>query len=1199
MPSLLVYILSLHILEEALSLVKSLLDLWSGEETFLQIAASIGKYPDYRGIVVGLEGSARAYFIAALAHLCRRPALIVTADVPRAERIYSDLQSYLAEQVNLLPTRELFINSEVISRSGEYQQMRMRFMEWLQSKSEGIFVAPATAMLTKMLPPDFWYALAINLHPGQQLDRQDLISQLIEKGYERVALTETGGQFSARGDIIDIFPTGRPEPIRLELFEDKVESIRCFDPFSQRSTEKLQAVTILPAQELVLPEELYKSGEKEIIHCLEKALSKLRRHGENDTAARLKKQVNRHLERLAQPGGLDLLSSYFPFFYGEGAALTDYLPPDFLVVIDEPAALNERGKNLRREFEDYIFNAISDGDFLISGDELLWQEVEMFSRLSCPLISFALFSGTGGLYQAADSYSFEAKSTPSYHGQWDLFISDFRSWHKEGHQVYLLAGSEERGRGLLDLTVGNNLTANAVPGEKTSEALSAIPVLTGNLDEGFIIPALQLVVVTEHNLLPKRRKKRRLTQRDGVRLSDYRELSIGDYVVHEQHGIGKYNGLITLEIGGIKRDYLLLKYRGTDKLYIPVEQVGLIQKYSGGEGPAPRLHSLGGGEWQRLKNRVNRSVEELARELLILYAARQTVEGYSFESDHPWQQEFEAQFPYEETPDQLKAVDDVKADLQQKHPMDRLICGDVGYGKTEVAMRAAFKVVTEGKQVAVLVPTTVLAQQHERTFRDRFNGFPVRVAQLSRFVSPVKQKELIKELVSGKIDIVIGTHRLLSRDVRFQDLGLLVIDEEQRFGVRQKEKMKQLRLEVDTLAMTATPIPRTLHLSLSGARDLSIIDTPPEDRYPIQTYVLEYSDNLVREAIMRELNRQGQVYLLFNRVDRIAAFAERIRKLFPDVSIAVGHGQLPERALERIMTEFQDGRHQVLISTTIIESGLDIPNVNTLIVYEADKFGLAQLYQIRGRVGRSNRLAYAYLTYRKDKVVSESAKKRLRAIKEFTELGSGFKIALRDLEIRGAGNILGAEQHGFITAVGFDLYVKLLDQAVAELKNEKIEQKINPRLELQVSAYLPSTYVTAQDQKIDFYQRIYNAASTEELKDLEEELTDRYGITPEPVKMLLQVAQLRITAAELGVELIQQKQGFIVLQFSPASSFDQALLGKDFLADRERVIVSSRQPLILKIRGVGQTVSLIEDISRLLKDLAVIRQPAAGDSEAI
>lgn len=1168
-------------------MLKDLLKLWSADESFLQISARINNSERYRAAVSGLDGSARVYFMAALAELCGRPTLVITADQPRAEKVFSDLQAFMPGQVNLLPSRELFINSEVLSRSEDNRRERLKFFEWLASGSGGIFVAPSASVLTRALSPELWQTLIIELETGQQIDRQELIAMLIERGYERTALAETGGQLSARGDIIDIYPPGIKNPFRIELFDDLVESIRLYDPETQRSTEKLDFASILPARELTLSFADYGHGEKAILRSLEKALSKLRKHGDHELAARLKQQVSRHLDRLFQPDGLDILCSYFPFFYGEGSSILDYLPPSFQVIVEEPALVVEKSAALRQEFGDFRSTAIMEGDLLAPESDQLWHEAEILERLACPLIGTALFPGTGGLYAARDAHTIEAKNAPSYHGQWDLFKSDYQAWQKDDYNVYLLAGSEQRGRGLFDL----------VAGQSPQVPIIRPPLLTGNLEEGFVLPGLKVAVITEQNLLPRRKRKRRLAQREGIRLSDYRELAVGDYVVHEQHGIGKYHGLDTLEIGGVKRDYLHLKYRGTDKLYIPVDQVGLIQKYSGGEGPAPRLHSLGGGEWQRLKSKVNVSVEELARELLALYAARHTAEGYRFAPDHPWQQEFEANFPFEETPDQLRAIAEVKADLEKANPMDRLICGDVGYGKTEVAMRAAFKVVTEGKQVAVLVPTTVLAQQHYRTFGERFSGFPVRVAQLSRFVSPARQKELIKEIAAGKIDIVIGTHRLLSKDISFHDLGLLVVDEEQRFGVKQKEKMKRLRLEVDTLAMTATPIPRTLHLSLAGARDLSIIDTPPEDRYPVQTYVLEYSESLVREAIGRELNRQGQIFLVFNRVERIDAFAEKIQQMFPETAVAVGHGQMPELKLEKVMADFQDGKYQILISTTIIESGLDIPNVNTLIIYEADRFGLAQLYQIRGRVGRSNRVAYAYLTYRKDKMISETAQKRLRVIKEFTELGSGFKIALRDLEIRGAGNILGAEQHGFIAAVGFDLYVKLLDQAVAALKNEKVEQKINPRLELQISAYLPSSYISAQDQKVDLYQRIYNALSLEELAELQAEMVDRYGSPPEPVGNLLSVSEIRIQASNLRIESVLQQQKGIALQFQRKADFNLELLNNICAVNAASISFSAAKNLVINLKIKDRAVSPLSKLSALLAQLSALQGQVAGSSK--
>lgn len=1184
---------------------ETILDLWARLDTFIAIKSGVSGQPDYRAMVTGLDAGARAFFIAALARQSDHPALIIARDTARAEKLYSELAGFFPGRVWLLPAREYFMNTDLLTRSEEYQHMRLQFLEWLSGGGSGIYITTVSALFSKMLPPDDWRGRALSFRPGRRLDREELIVRLIDIGYERVSLTETRGSFSARGDIVDIYPPGYRLPFRIELFDDIIESIRLYDPSTQRSTETLPEAAASPARELILTEAVYRRGEKLIRQALDRAFSRLHRRGEKDAAARLKQEVNRHLEKMAEPGGLDYLTSYFPFFYGRGGALTDYLPSKFLVFIDDPTAAAEAGENFRREFEHYFSTSLLEKEMLGSADKLLWREEELLPDLPCPLISCSLFQGTGGLFKPLQSFNIEAKSAPYYHGQWELFKNDYRNWIESAYRVYMMASSAGRGRNLMQQLSGQGVfelregregfKSGAEDGAgPASGNLPLPPVVEGSLEEGLIIPGLKLALVTEYNLLPQRKRKKRLRRRNGIRLSDYRELASGDYVVHEQHGIGRYQGLSTLEIGGVKRDYLFLKYKGTDRLYIPVDQIGLVQKYSGGEGHAPRLHSLGGGEWQRLKSRAGRSVEELARELLALYAARQAAEGYSFGPDHPWQQEFETQFPYEETPDQLQAVNDVKADLEKPHPMDRLICGDVGYGKTEVAMRAAFKVVLEGKQAAVLVPTTVLAQQHYRTFKERFDGFPVRIAQLSRFVSKSEQKKVLNEISAGKIDIVIGTHRLLSADVDFNDLGLLVLDEEQRFGVRQKEKIRKMRLEVDTLAMTATPIPRTLHLSLSGARDLSVIETPPEDRYPIQTYVLEYSDDLVREAVHRELNRDGQVFIVFNRVAQIESFAEKIRRIFPGVSVAVGHGRMPEADLERIMADFQDGYYQVLVCTTIIESGLDIPNVNTLIVSEADKFGLAQLYQIRGRVGRSNRLAYAYLTYRRDKIVNETAQKRLKAVKEFTELGSGFKIALRDLEIRGAGNILGAEQHGFITAIGFDLYCKLLEKAVAELKGGKPEEAVNPRLELRVSAYIPSSYISSQAQKVEFYQGIYNAGSKEDLREIEDELTDRYGSPVEPVRNLLAVGLVRILAAGLGLELIQEQKQALFMQFSRRAPAGRSLLEHTSSYAEGAVSLKAETPLKLtfRVEGKGEKdrgAGTLHELINFLEELSALR----------
>ncbi len=1173
----------------AFTMPERLLNLWTEDQAFKKIISGIHDSPAYRASVTGLDGSARSFFAAVLSRHAGRPVLVVAGDTGRAESIFADLSTYFPGEVKMLPPRELFVSTEILSRSEEYPWMRLRFMEWLNSGGCGIYVTTAAALLSKVLPPAMWEGLIIRLHQGKTVDRQVLINRLVETGYQRSALTETAGQFSARGDIIDIYPPAGNSPYRVDLFDNVIESIKYFDPSTQRSTEMTDEAVILPARELPLPAKVYARGRQLILKKLESAVARLTRRGEEKAAVVLKEQINRHLERLSQPDGLDMLSSYFSFFYGDGASLLDYLSSDHLVVVEEPATLIEKGNNLRHELAVYLSNVLLNAELIVNNHQQLWDEEELFQRTRCPLLFCSLFPGDNIAGGDLPAYHFDAKSAPSYHGQRDLFRNDYKRWLENGYSVYLIAGTEKRGRGLREF-----LADPEEPGSQHKENLPLIDpeqvtVLTGTLEEGFVVPSLKLAVIDEQNLLPKRKKKKRAVSKSGIRLSDYRELKPGDYVVHEQHGIGRYQGTSTLEIGGTMRDYLMLRYRGADRLYIPIDQVELIQKYSGGEGPPPRLHSLGGGEWQRIKSRVNRSIEELARELLSIYAARQAVEGYAFGPDHSWQEEFEANFPYEETPDQQRAIVDVKTDLEKEQPMDRLICGDVGYGKTEVAMRAAFKVVIEGKQVAVLVPTTVLAMQHYNTFRERFAGFPVKIACLSRFVAKSKQKEIIEDLSTGKIDIVIGTHRLLSADISFNDLGLFVADEEQRFGVLQKEKMKKMRLEIDALTLTATPIPRTLHLSLAGARDLSIIETPPENRFPIQTYVLEYSEELLREAVQREISRGGQVFIVYNRIDRISRFAERIQKIFPKASVAVGHGRMPEANLERVMTDFQAGLHQILISTTIIESGLDIPNVNTLIICDADKFGLAQLYQIRGRVGRSDRLAYAYLTYRRDKVVSEDARKRLKAIKEFTELGSGFKIALRDLEIRGAGNILGAEQHGFIAAVGYDLYVKLLDQAVAVLKNEKGAPKVDTRLDLPVDAYIPSAYVGAQAQKVDFYRRIYGSDSLQELLELGEELIDRFGTPPEPVNNLLKIGELRILAARLKVTSVQQKKT-IQIRFTPEASVDENCFGRANTVDRQSLIKEREEPFSIRIKPDGLQGSVIDGLLALFRELIIMQE---------
>jgi transcription-repair coupling factor (superfamily II helicase) len=701
----------------------------------------------------------------------------------------------------------------------------------------------------------------------------------------------------------------------------------------------------------------------------------------------------------------------------------------------------------------------------------------------------------------------------------NVLKSEVSRWMKSGLHVVFVAATKERADHLERVLADYRIEADRAE----QYAQTKVPqILVANLSSGFELPLHHLVVVVETEVFTAKRKHRRARadMSDAERIKSYQELHVGDYVVHVNHGIGKYQGIRTLDVDGRHQDYLYLTYAGNDSLYVPVHQIDQIQRYVGSGEKEPKLYHLGGSEWQKVKNRVSRTVKDIAEDLVKLYAKRESTPGHAFAADTPWQTDFENLFPYEETPDQLRAIADIKRDMERSRPMDRLLCGDVGYGKTEVAVRAAFKAVMDGKQVAVLVPTTILAQQHYETFKERFAGFPATIDMLSRFRTRKESQACVKGLKDGSVDIVIGTHRLLQKSIQFKDIGLLIVDEEQRFGVTHKERLKQLRANVDCLTLTATPIPRTLHMSMMGVRDLSVIETPPENRFPVQTYVVEYNEGLLREALERELGRGGQVYFVYNQVQSIHHMAERVSQLVPDARIAVAHGQMGEDELERVMLDFLEGEIDVLVTTTIIETGLDISNVNTLIVHDADRFGLSQLYQLRGRVGRSNRIAYAYFTYHRDKVLSEVAEKRLSAIKEFTELGSGFKIAMRDLSIRGAGNLLGAEQHGFINSVGFDMYSEMLAQAVRELRGEQAEQAAEPNLDLPVEAYLPDTYISDAAQKIAMYKRFKHVKTPLEADDLEEELEDRFGDLPREVRNLLQVTRLKSLAARAGVDQI-------------------------------------------------------------------------------
>lgn len=1110
--------------------------LWSelvaGNESLMAIKQHLAKASGNL-LVSGVSGAVKSLLTVVLADQGKLPALYLTASPAQAEQVARDLQAFLPGQsVLAFPARENPLYG-IAAQSSELAAERLKVLERLVQQQPVLVVASWESLFYRLPDPATFVAHSLQLQYGAVVDPEQVIRLLVQAGYERVDMVEHPGQFSQRGGIVDIYGLTNEWPVRVEWFGDEIDLIRQFDLTSQRSVQNIDSVTILPAAESIWPETATAQGLQRLNQALTKA-----KQQHTSLVEKLQQHIGEDVDKIAAGLVFPGRERYLPFFLPEKFALLDYLGPQALVLVDEPARVWEQASGDYELFSQGLSSLLLEGRLLTAQAEMAFEPHELVARLpQGRTLHLALFPRRPAPWRVDQQLALISRGVPSFQGQLSFFRQEVDRLLENHYRVLILAGDGQRQAHVQRYLADEGFPVAVLPAGEVPPP-GRISVLPGDLSTGLEIPENRLYVLTEGDILQRSRPRKhsRLTRAEGARLVDYRDLAIGDFVVHVQHGIGQYLGIKTLEIDGLHRDYLHVKYAGQDSLYVPTEQIQLLQKYVGAEGKEPKIYSLGGGDWQKVKARVRESVREMAKELLLLYASRDQAPGHAFPTDSEWQDQMEANFPYRETPDQLRAITEIKADLEQAKPMDRLLCGDVGYGKTEVAVRAAFKVAGAGKQVAILVPTTILAQQHYSTFRERFAGFPLEVALLSRFRSATENATTAKRLSQGLVDVVIGTHRLLQKDVKFKDLGLLIIDEEQRFGVAHKERLKQLKQEVDTLTLTATPIPRTLHMAMVGMRDMSVIETPPEDRFPVQTYVMEHSDELVRNAIRRELERNGQVYYVHNRVRSIRAVVDRLQKLVPEARLAYGHGQMGEDRLERLMLDFMDGEYDVLVSTTIIESGLDIPNVNTMIVEDADKFGLAQLYQLRGRVGRSNRVAYAYFTYRPEKALSEVADKRLQAIKEFTELGSGFKIAMRDLEIRGAGNILGPEQHGFMVAVGFDLYCQLLEEAVRELKGQPPRQEFETELQLPFDAYLPDRFIRDSRQKIEMYKKIRSASELADVLDLEDELQDRYGDLPEAVQNLLLAAKLRVLAIGLRISHLTINEREVTLRLSPETT---------------------------------------------------------------
>ena len=1040
--------------------------------------------------------------------------LAVTYDDSRAKEIYEDFRNF-TDKVWLYPARDLLFYSADI-HGNLLTRQRIEVLKRLLTEPGGVVVTTVDGLMDHLLPLSLLKSRTISIQCGQTLDLEELKSQLAAVGYERMAQVDGMGQFSIRGGIVDIFPLTEETPIRIELWDDEVDSIRNFDVESQRSVEELSQAVIYPAAEVVLDEARLEEGLR-AIEEEEKTYEKaLRDQHKSEAAHRISQAVKEFVESVREGWRLGGLDGYIHYFCREAVSFLDYFPESSsLIFLDEPLRLKEKSETVELEFRESMSHRLENGYMLPGQTGLLYPAAQVMARVqrNTTVMLTGLDQKLPGM-KVAGKFGFTVKNVSSYQNSFEMLIKDLTRWKKEGWRVVLLSASRTRASRLASDLREYELRAFCPDQEK--EIPNVLPgqilVVHGNLHRGFEYPLIKFVFITEGDMfgVEKKKRKRKKTSYQGQGIRSFSELSVGDYVVHEEHGLGIYRGIEKVERDKVTKDYIKIEYGDGGNLYLPATRLESIQKYSGADGRKPKLNKLGGSEWAKTKSRVRGAVQEIAKDLVKLYAARQEKNGFQYGPDTVWQKEFEELFPYEETEDQLDAIEAVKSDMESKKIMDRLICGDVGYGKTEVALRAAFKAVQDSKQVVYLVPTTILAQQHYNTFVQRMKDFPVRVDMLSRFRTPAQQKRTLEGLRKGMVDIVIGTHRVLSKDLEFKDLGLLIIDEEQRFGVTHKEKIKKLKENVDVLTLTATPIPRTLHMSLAGIRDMSVLEEPPVDRMPIQTYVMEYNEEMIREAIGREMARGGQVYYVYNRVTDIEEVANRIAGLAPEAVVTYAHGQMREHELERIMADFINGDIDVLVSTTIIETGLDIPNANTLIIQDADRMGLSQLYQLRGRVGRSSRTSYAFLMYKRDKMLREEAEKRLQAIRAFTELGSGIKIAMRDLEIRGAGNVLGAEQHGHMEAVGYDLYCKMLSQAVKALKDgESQEESFETAVECDISAYIPASYIKNEYQKLDIYKRISAIETQEESMDMQDELMDRFGDIPASVDHLLRIAALK------------------------------------------------------------------------------------------
>lgn len=1141
--------------------------------------------------IVNMVDACKGHFIYGLGAFTGAPLVIVTYDELSTKRLAEDLEALVGkESVLIYPARDiLFYNADV--HSMDITAQRLNVIDALVNQKEVVVIIPVEALLNPLSPRETWESYVQELEVGGVVKIEKLEARLVQMGYERVSRVEAMGQFAVRGGIIDIYGAAEEDAYRIELWDDEIDSIRSFNIQTQRSINKVEKIRVMPNQEIIFPLDLIKKAIPHIKEELKQTAKRLREEGKKESASRIEEEVREAMEQISQdisPRGLEL---YVPYTDLKLVSILDYIEPGSLLIVDEPTKVREKSKRVLEEYRMSMEDRLNYGHILPKQIELIFEYEDVLSKMNGFRQVFLMnFESEVEECETHYTLALNVFENTTFYKNLDLLEKDLKEWKKDNKKVIILSGVKAKAMRLCD-----ELEARGIIASYTESMDQVMPgqilIYKGYLTKGFFYSDLGLYIIADKDLFGKEKKQNQNKKKyKGAKIQSFLELTPGDYVVHEQYGIGVFQGIEQIVVEGISKDNLKIEYADNNVLYVNINQMDLVQKYVGAEGKAPKLHKIGGSEWKKSKAKVKGTIKDIAKDLIKLYSQRQYERGFRYDADNMWQREFEEMFPYEETGDQLDAIEDVKHDMESDKIMDRLICGDVGYGKTEVAIRAAFKAVQNSKQVAYLVPTTILAQQHYKRFAERMESYPINVSLLSRFRTPKQIKETLKGMENGQVDIVIGTHRLLSSDVKFKDLGLVIIDEEQRFGVTHKEKLKQLRTQVDVLNLTATPIPRTLHMSLIGVRDMSVLEEAPIERKAVQTYVIEYSDDFVKDAISRELSRGGQVYFLHNQVRDIEETAQHVQDLVPDARISFAHGQMSERELEKIMLDFIQGEIDVLVCTTIIETGLDIPNANTIIINSADRMGLSQLYQLRGRVGRSNRIGYAYLMYQKNKVLKDVAEKRLQAIKQFTELGAGFKIAMRDLEIRGAGNLLGAQQHGHMEAIGYDLYCKMLSEVVSEERGETVEEAFDTTIEIKLNAYIPTSFITDEVQKLDIYKKIASIKDEADYLDIQEEIEDRYGNVPEVVYNLLDIALIKGLAHDIYITLVSENQKQVLFKFKENASLNpEALPELMEKYGRKIKFINGKEPSIkMNLEEISKK-ELLANIKNILHDFKKLK----------